>query len=263
MNPVHRYLVRAHEIDPNSITALNQTLPRIDQALVSAGYDHLSRVQHQFPHQKYPDLPDGVTGIYFFNSQRDGLVQRPGHLTIHTWPSPDKKTEAEPKKSGSFALDLDLADSNELLLKNLQQQFPGKYQVIREFGGELSDRIPQQFGRQALAYLVNPKDRTYLNPERVISLLEEVSQEAKFKIAEENGTKRSLLRFNNDYLSAAVVLTTSHFIIDYLPKEGIVALNLFTCNEGGIDEGDPKLGLEKLVQRLNPQEIIHRVDLKR
>lgn len=261
MNPVHRYLVRAYEIDPNSITALNQTLPRLDRALVNSGYDNYDRVSHQFPHQTYPDLPDGVTGIYFFDSQRDGLVRRPGHLTIHTWPSPEKKTETKIKKSGSFALDL--ADSNDQLLQNIQKQFPGEYQVIREFGGELSDRIPQQFGRQALAYLVDPKDRTYLNPERAIDLLGQVSQEAKFKIAEENGIQKSLVRCNNDYLSAAVVLTASHFIIDYLPKEGIVAVNLFTCNEGGIDEGDPKLGLENLVQQLKPEKVIYRIDLKR
>lgn len=265
MNPFYRYLVRAREVDPNSINTVDSILLKLNRVIIESGLVQQKSLLHQFYAPGSLATPLGLTGIYFFNSQKGGLVRRPGHLTIHTWP-----------ETGSYALDYFGAEENRQILKTLTDALPGEYQIITEHGGALSgSELSQQFGRQTLAHLINPSNLQSLNPEKVLPLLEEVSQEARFRIAEEikTGARKEIVYFNNDYLSSAVILTTSHLSLHYLPKEKpkkenssdekIVVVDCFTCTEGGKDEGNPETGLEILVEKLRPEEIRHKVFLRR
>jgi S-adenosylmethionine/arginine decarboxylase-like enzyme len=186
---------------------------------------------------------------------RDGFIRRqpsslsnkrygkPGHLTIHTWP-----------ELGKYAMDIVEQDGNVNLVKRIQIEFPGDYQIITEFRGVVNPvtEAPQKIGREVVAYFGEVGNSRMFRERNIDDVLYDIACEAKFKVV---GQAR---RENERYLSGIVLLSTSHMCMEYDKEKNCAAVDIFTCVEDEKDEGDPVKGMELAKVFLSP--ISHKDD---
>lgn len=237
MEPPIRYFINAYGIEAGTITSVDQTLPRLNFLLTENGYPSYTSANKQF-HLKETKISHGVTAVYLLDDKRDGFIRRPGHLTIHTWPEYNR-----------FSADIVLAREDDCLAKKVENVFPGDYRIIKEYAGR-ADGLPpagKPIGREVVDYLSGLQNCPEFRERDICQILSEVAKEARFtKVGE-------VRRETEEYLSGAIILSTSHFSLHYDKKEGQAWADVFTCTEGGKDEGDPDLGMAILTERLCPE----------
>ena len=156
--------------------------------------------------------PEGVTGIY---------IWRGGELAIHTWP------EHNAAAISLFSLE------NIELIKRLRILIPCYEPVL--------EQLP--LGQEVAATL-NAIDGTEISSSKdLLTILQEASDKAKYKVV------GSVSLETNTSMSAALVLSESHFSSHYLPAERKLFVDIFTCGP----EGNPETGLKELIRMLEPE----------